>query len=93
MKQLDVDVSPPALVWNPYLTFTNVTFDLDTFFCHHMSNSLGDMNYCPVNFGLAMHKSPPRISTGGLKKVCFLLPKSCLSQILEDKHILKCTCT
>ena len=29
MKQLDVDVSPPAFVWNPYLTFTNVTFDLD----------------------------------------------------------------
>ncbi len=26
MKQLDFDVSPPAFVWNPYLTFTNVTF-------------------------------------------------------------------
>ncbi len=29
MKQLDVDVSPPAFVWNPYLTLTLVTFDLD----------------------------------------------------------------
>ena len=27
MKQLDVVVSPPALVWDPYLTLTNVTFD------------------------------------------------------------------
>ena len=36
MKQLDVVVSPPAFVWNPYLNSTNatfylthVTFDLD----------------------------------------------------------------
>ncbi len=29
MKQLDVDVSPPAFVWTPYLTLTLVTFDLD----------------------------------------------------------------
>ncbi len=29
MKQLDVVVSPPAFVWNPYLTLTHVTFDLD----------------------------------------------------------------
>ncbi len=28
MKQLDVDVSPPAFVWNPYLTLTQMTFDL-----------------------------------------------------------------
>ncbi len=29
MKQLDVDVSSPVFVWNPYLTLANVTFDLD----------------------------------------------------------------
>ena len=29
MKQLDVVVSPPAFVWNSYLTLTHVTFDLD----------------------------------------------------------------
>ncbi len=29
MKQLDVDVSPPAFVWNLYLTLANVTFDLE----------------------------------------------------------------
>ncbi len=29
MKQLDVDVSPPAFVWNPHLTLAKVTFDLD----------------------------------------------------------------
>ncbi len=27
MKQLDVDVSPPAFVWNLYLTLAVVTFD------------------------------------------------------------------
>ncbi len=29
MKQLDVVVSPPAFVRNPYLTVTHVTFDPD----------------------------------------------------------------
>ncbi len=29
MKQLDVVVSPSAFVWNPHLTLTHVTFDLD----------------------------------------------------------------
>ncbi len=29
MKQLDVVVSPPAFVRNPYLTLTHVTIDLD----------------------------------------------------------------
>ncbi len=29
MKQLDVVVSPPAFVWDPNLTLTHVTFDLD----------------------------------------------------------------
>ncbi len=28
MKQLDVDVSPPAFLWDPHLNLTNVTFDL-----------------------------------------------------------------
>ncbi len=28
MKQLDV-VSPPAFLWDPYLTLTNVIFDLE----------------------------------------------------------------
>ena len=27
MKQRNVVVSPPAFVWNPYMTLTNVTFD------------------------------------------------------------------
>ncbi len=29
MKQLDVDVSPPAFLWDPHLNLANVTFDLD----------------------------------------------------------------
>ncbi len=29
MKQPDVVVSPPAFVWDPYLTLTHVTSDLD----------------------------------------------------------------
>ncbi len=29
MKQLDVVVSPPAFIWDPNLTLTHVTFDLD----------------------------------------------------------------
>ncbi len=29
MKQLDVVVSPPAFLWDPYLTLTHVIFDLD----------------------------------------------------------------
>ncbi len=29
MKQLDVDVSPPALVWTHHLTLNLLTFDLD----------------------------------------------------------------
>ncbi len=29
MKQLDIDVSPHAFVWTPYLTLTLMTFDLD----------------------------------------------------------------
>ena len=29
MKQLDVVVSPPAYVWDPNLTLTHVTLDLD----------------------------------------------------------------
>ncbi len=36
MKQLDVVVSPPAFVWNPYLTLTHVTFDLDP--CDHLTS-------------------------------------------------------
>ncbi len=30
MKQHDVDVSPPAFLWDPHLNLANVTFDLDT---------------------------------------------------------------
>ncbi len=29
MKQLDVDVSPPAFLWDPHLNLANMTFDLD----------------------------------------------------------------
>ncbi len=31
MKQLDVDVSPPAFLWDLNLTLANVTFDLDPY--------------------------------------------------------------
>ncbi len=63
MKQLDIDVSPPANIMSFRLTLTHMTFDLDP-------NNLGpwsiwplaklydprcnifrDMNYCPVNVG------------------------------------------
>ncbi len=98
MKQLDVVVSPPAFVWDPNLTLTHVTFDLnpcDLWPLGQMSNKfqkVGDptsnssvvMNFFLVIFFLvnyylgivtdrqtdrrkAMHKSPPCISTGGLK--------------------------
>ena len=43
MKQLDVVVSPPAVVWDPYMTLTHVTFDLDI-----------DMNFDLVNFYLRL---------------------------------------
>ena len=58
MKQLDIDVSLPAFVWNPYMTPANWTFDLDPcdlwpwpyrpLFQSHMAKTL--MNYCPVIF-------------------------------------------
>ncbi len=85
MKQLDVVVSPPAFLWDPYLTLTYEIFDLD-----HVdlpkSNGSRDINFYLVIFGpmnyflvtdrrtdghtdgrKATHKSPPCISTGGLK--------------------------
>ncbi len=40
MKQLDVVVSPPTFVWDPYMTLTNVTFDPDP-----KSNGSRDMNF------------------------------------------------
>ncbi len=45
MKQLDVVVSPPAFLWDRYLTLTNVIFDLD------MSNSSRNINFYLVIFG------------------------------------------
>ncbi len=51
MKQLDVDGSPPAFVWNPYLTMTLVTFDLDpvTFILLvNVSTSDPDLNPCEL---------------------------------------------
>ena len=42
MKQPDVDVSQPALVRNPYLTLTLVTFDLDPEILSSESLSIGD---------------------------------------------------
>ncbi len=64
----------------PYLTLTNVS--LNYLNGHDMSNGCWDMNYCSLNFCLVwifvtdrqtdrckvMHKSPPCMSTGGLKK-------------------------
>ena len=44
MKQLDVVVSPPAFLWDPYLTLTNVIFDLDI--CFYL------VIFCPMNYFL-----------------------------------------
>ncbi len=45
MKQLDVVVSPPAFIRNPYLTLTHVTFDLDPGLLVALS-----MNFFPSEF-------------------------------------------
>ena len=47
MKQLDVVVSPPAFIWNPYLTLTHVTFDHEFF-----SSNFFLVNYYLVTFGI-----------------------------------------
>ncbi len=60
MKQLDVVVSPPAFVWNPYLTLTPVTFDLDhvtfdlqvKFQYKFFSSNFFLVNYYLVTFGI-----------------------------------------
>ena len=49
MKQLDVDVSSPAFVWDPYFTMTLMTFD-------PIFNSSQDMIFGPVNFGIGLFK-------------------------------------
>ncbi len=54
MKQLDVVVSPPAFVWDPNLTLLSSDF--------WYSDRQTDRRK-------SMHKSPPCISTGGLKNV------------------------
>ncbi len=73
MMQLEVFVSPPAFLWDPYLTLTNVIFDLDINFYLVI---FGPMNYFLVtdrqtdrwtDRRKVMHKSPPCMSTGGLK--------------------------
>ncbi len=51
MKQLDVVVSPPAFLWDPYLTLTNVIFHLDTKFEPPKSNGSRDINFYLVVFG------------------------------------------
>ena len=40
MKQLDVVVSPPAFLWDPYLTLTHVIFELNFYLV-----IFGPMNY------------------------------------------------
>ena len=72
---LDAVVSPYAFVWSPYLTLTNVTFDLDIgktvpeiWF---LSNEFLDSELFPsdrrTHRQTVMHKSPSCMSTGGLK--------------------------
>ena len=56
MKQLDVVVSPPAFVRNPYLTLTHVTFDLD---------GSKDMNFFLVIFFLVNYLVTFGIVTDG----------------------------
>ncbi len=71
MKQLDVEVSPPANIMTLRLTLAHMTLNSMT-----NCNSFLDMNYCPVNFCAVMdrrkemHKSPPCISRGRLKHMC-----------------------
>ncbi len=63
MKQLDVDVSPPAFLWNPYLSLVNVTFDINvhhhTKLCGPGSDGTWDMN--PLHW-LTMQVAGPQIA-------------------------------
>ena len=64
MKHLDIVVSPPAFIWDPNLTSTHLTFDLDL--CELDKRT--SVSVCKqTDRQTAMHKSPPSISTGGLK--------------------------
>ncbi len=82
MKQLDVVVNPPAFVWDPSLTLTNVTFDPDVLdsvldISDAKSNGSKGLNFYLVNYFLvtdrqrdrqkAMNKSSPCENTAGLK--------------------------
>ncbi len=56
-KQCDIVVSPPAFVWNPHLTCTNVTFDLESNFKEMTKNPWknqviqhGDLDHWPMTF-------------------------------------------
>ncbi len=69
MKQLDVVVSPPAFLWDPFLTLTHMTFDLDIcdlwplghrFYalCKVLKNMFflhGDLDLWPTTFILIDH--------------------------------------
>ncbi len=68
MKQNDVVVSPPAFVWDPYFILTHVTFS-SIFSCEFLSSDRQTDRQ--TDRWEAMHKSPPCISTGGLKNYIF----------------------
>ncbi len=80
MKQLDIVVSPPTFVWDPNLTLTHVTVDLDPRDLWPYLGLKRSLRYELLfsNFGVVteretdrqktMHMSRPCISTGGLKK-------------------------
>ena len=80
MKQLDIVVSPPVSLWNPYLTVTNMTFHLVTMwhftlvtFDHGFLFSESKMDG-QMDWEKAMHLSSPCMSTVGFKNWKWIRP-------------------
>ncbi len=70
MKQLDVDVNPPANIMTFRLGLTNVTFDLDPYFLRYDFFS----SERQTDRGKATHKSPPWMSSKKFKAPSLLNP-------------------
>ena len=64
MKQLDIVVSPPAFLWDPYLTLTDL--DLWPWYLWPLTCRLSQTDR-RTDRRKAAHKSPQCMSTGGLK--------------------------
>ncbi len=73
MKQLDIVVSPPAFLWDPYLTLTDVHKGAQMIYFQRYDFFLVFFSSLPqtdrqADRQKATHMSPLCICTGGLKK-------------------------